>query len=133
MSSRGLTQGGKEDVVDKEDFYDCQDTLETPDKRDEEAIQTDTQTDVRQENERGDRLHEDKLKDDGQRDELRHEDVTQNDGVQDDGPQEDSDSDLKDDKGPGLEFDDDYLREVEKELTDTEKEVCVCLCVTPAD
>lgn len=121
MSSRGQ-HGDKEDVVDKEDFYDCQDTLETPDQRDEEKVQTDTQTDVRQENERGDRLQEDKLKDDGQQDELRNEDVTQNDGAQDDGLQEDSDSDLKEDKGPGLEFDDDYLREMEKELTDTEKE-----------
>lgn len=114
--------------MDKEDFYDCQDTLEISDERDiaEEEIQQDADRlngshirhDVRWGNERGRRQQDKEHGDDGLRD-----DGLRDDGLRDDGLRDNSDLDMKEDNGQELEFDDDYLREVEKELTEQEKEV----------
>lgn len=43
--------------------------------------------------------------------------------VQEEEEEQDSDSELKAEASPGVEFDDDHLREVEKDLTEEEKEV----------
>ncbi|KAK2827893.1 hypothetical protein Q5P01_018927 [Channa striata] len=112
MSSRGGVAAGKpREREEEEDFYDCQETLGPPDLRQAgggsqhfhnktetlpdkmDCIMSETaERGLHLENEQGDRL------------------------------QEDSDSDLKEDESRGVEFDDDYLREVEKELTHEEKE-----------
>ncbi|XP_040908390.1 tetratricopeptide repeat protein 1 isoform X2 [Toxotes jaculatrix] len=118
---------GKPREKEEEDFYDCWETLEPPDPREEEEetrqdaegskncqIKTerltertdDTQTDtggggLHHEEEQGDKLQEE---------------------AQGDRLQEDSDSEMKEVNSQGVEFDDDYLREVEKELTEEEKE-----------
>ncbi|XP_054873267.1 tetratricopeptide repeat protein 1 isoform X1 [Amphiprion ocellaris] len=137
---------------DDDHFYDCQETLEPPEgggasrgeggvSRDEGGVSS--QMDVQQDatgmkncqlnmsrrNDRGgerqvlqdDRLQDDGLRDDGLQEEVQ-DDGLRDDGLQDDGLQGDSDSEMKEDVGPAVEFDDDYLREVEKELTEEEKE-----------
>ncbi|XP_041658176.1 tetratricopeptide repeat protein 1 [Cheilinus undulatus] len=71
-----------------------------------------------QDNEReGDELQSDETKGNGLQD-----DETKSDGLQDDETKEDSDSEFKEVLVDEVEFDDDYLREVEKELTEEEKE-----------
>ncbi|XP_037604736.1 tetratricopeptide repeat protein 1 isoform X2 [Sebastes umbrosus] len=73
-----------------------------------------------QEEKQGDRLKEeqgDRLKEE-QGDRLLEEEEEQ----QGDRLQEDSDSEMKEENSLQVEFDDDYLREVEKELTEEEKE-----------
>lgn len=113
MSSRGDEQkcsqeAGKprEDKEEEENFFDCQETVEPPDRRGAEEegtrqvegasedfeIQTDRLTDRREQEEQGDRLRGD------------------------------FDSEIEE-NSQEVEFDDDYLREVEKELTEEEKEV----------
>lgn len=120
MASQG-EQISTEREKEEEDFYDCQDTLEPPDQRggvgDEEGkcledsnIKTDRLADTReslqeQEEQQGDRLQL----------ELQEEKLG-------DGSQDNSDSELKE-NSEEVEFDDEYLREVEKELTEEEKEV----------
>ncbi|GAA6226215.1 tetratricopeptide repeat protein 1 [Lates japonicus] len=140
----------------EDDFYDCQETLEPPDPREEEEklrdrLQEEEQGDRLQEEEQGDRLQEEEeTRQDGGRSEYcdaKNETITntetetrggghqeeqgdrlqeeQGDRLQEeqgDRLQEDSDSEMKEEKSPGVEFDDDYLREVEKELTEEEKE-----------
>ncbi|XP_026213824.1 tetratricopeptide repeat protein 1 [Anabas testudineus] len=111
MSSRG----GAEGKLQGEDFYDCQ---ETPDLREVEIGRKETQQEAA-----------------GCQDfHIKTESVTnrtdytdsETGGLHQEEPvdrlQEDSDSDLKEDKSGEVEFDDDYLREVEKELTEEEKE-----------
>ncbi|KAM6984438.1 tetratricopeptide repeat protein 1 [Tautogolabrus adspersus] len=72
-----------------------------------------------QEEEQGDRLQEeeqgDRLQEEEQGDRLQEEE-------HDDRLQEESDSEFKEEPSCEVEFDDDYLREVEKELTEEEKE-----------
>uniref|UniRef100_A0A3B4VR39 Tetratricopeptide repeat protein 1 n=2 Tax=Seriola dumerili TaxID=41447 RepID=A0A3B4VR39_SERDU len=131
----------------EEDFYDCQETLEPPDPRGEEEeegtrqdalgskychIKTkrltdrkdDTETEIgggglHQEEAQGNRLQEeaqgDRLQEEEQGDRLQEE-------AQGDRLQEDSESEMKEENNQAVEFDDDYLREVEKELTEEEKE-----------
>ncbi|KAF0022908.1 hypothetical protein F2P81_024889 [Scophthalmus maximus] len=70
--------------------------------------------------EQGDGLQGDRLQDDGLQDNGPQEE--QDDRLQDDGLQEcDSDSEMKEEQSQ-MEFDDEYLREAEKELTEEEKE-----------
>ncbi|XP_032364231.1 tetratricopeptide repeat protein 1 isoform X6 [Etheostoma spectabile] len=127
---------------EKEDFYDCQESLEPPNFHN----QTNRPTDRREREEQGDRLQEeqgDRLQEE-QGDRLQEEqgdrlqgdrlqgDRLQGDRLQEeqgdrlqeeqgDRLQEDSDSEMKEDTQQE-EFDNDYLREVEKELTEEEKE-----------
>lgn len=132
MSSQGAGKPREqEEKEQEEDFYDCQETLEPPGPRggqeeeeeEEEAqqeaggledfhITTDRLTHRRDITERqggqgglneeqGDRLQEEE---------------------QGDRLQEDSDSEMKEENSLEVEFDDDYLREVEKELTEEEKQ-----------
>ncbi|KAK2882358.1 tetratricopeptide repeat protein 1 [Channa argus] len=111
MSSRGGTAAGKpREREEEEDFYDCQETLGPPVPQQAGGgsqdfhNKTETLIDKRDctESETAEReLH---LEEQGDR------------------LEEDSDSGLKEDDSRGVEFDDDYLREVEKELTDEEKE-----------
>lgn len=129
MSSQGgaaqkpLDQDEKEE---EDDFYDCQ---ETPDLREEEEgkketqqeaggsqdfqTKTETLTNRRDstESETGG-LHQEEERSDSPQEEEQGNRL-----------QEYSDSDLKEDNSRGIEFDDDYLREVEKDLTEEEKEV----------
>ncbi|KAM6911213.1 tetratricopeptide repeat protein 1 isoform 1-T2 [Lycodopsis pacificus] len=137
MSSQGA---GKKEEEEKEDnFYDCQETLEPSGRREEEqkeespqdfTIKTDGLTDRRdntgregggrqEEEEQGDRLREeeqgDRQREEEQGDRLREEE-------QGDRLREDSDLEMKEENSQEVEFDDDYLKEVEKELTEEEKE-----------
>lgn len=134
-----------EEEEHEEDFYDCPDTLEPPDPT---AGGEESQQDVHfkhTQTERGDTEREaaeghrgeergDGLKEEDEEKEvkapLETEDVEQGeegvDGVkeqQDGDSLHDSDTELKEEVSPAVEFDDDYLREVEKELTEEEKEV----------
>uniref|UniRef100_A0A4W6E403 Tetratricopeptide repeat domain 1 n=1 Tax=Lates calcarifer TaxID=8187 RepID=A0A4W6E403_LATCA len=113
----------REQEEKEDDFYDCQETLEPPDPREEE------------EEKQGDKREEEETRQDGGRSEYcdaKNETITNTETEtrgggghqeeQGDRLQEDSDSEMKEEKSPEVEFDDDYLREVEKELTDEEKE-----------
>ncbi|XP_070773644.1 tetratricopeptide repeat protein 1 isoform X2 [Enoplosus armatus] len=142
MSSRGAAGKPREEKEDEEDFYDCQETLEPPDRRGEEEeeetlqdeggsevfhIKTDRLTDNRDVTERKGGGHEeaqgDRLQEEAQGDRLQEEAQSDRleDGAQSDRLQEDSDSEMKE-NSQEVEFDTDYLREVEKELTEAEKE-----------
>ncbi|KAM9847232.1 tetratricopeptide repeat protein 1 isoform 2-T3 [Aulostomus maculatus] len=110
-----------EDV--KDNFYDCQETLE-PSGVDRETrpaggcshrlTDTTRNTDSKIGQQLGD------TQGDGLRDEWTLEDRTQNGGRQDEAMGGDTDAVIKADVG--VEFDDDYLREEQKELTEDEKE-----------
>ncbi|XP_060942239.1 tetratricopeptide repeat protein 1 [Limanda limanda] len=72
-----------------------------------------------------DRLQDDRLQDDRQQEDRLQEDVLQEDRLQEDVLQEDRLQDLDsemEEKSRDVEFDDEYLSEVEKELTDEERE-----------
>ncbi|XP_035034339.1 tetratricopeptide repeat protein 1 isoform X2 [Hippoglossus stenolepis] len=78
-----------------------------------------------------DRLQDDRLPDDVLQDDRLPDDVLQDDRLPDDVLQDDrlqderlldSDSEMKEEKSLDVEFDDEYLSEVEKELTDEERE-----------
>ncbi|KAM4727128.1 tetratricopeptide repeat protein 1 [Anableps anableps] len=102
MSSRG----GAEREEDEEDFYDCQESIET--KEEEEQIQEELPPLKTDRPERGDAERETgRGGPEEQEEEERQVQVLQ-----------DSDEETS----RGVEFDDDYLREVEKELTEEEKE-----------
>ncbi|XP_038564154.1 tetratricopeptide repeat protein 1 [Micropterus salmoides] len=133
MSSRGASGEPREqEEKEEEHFYDCQESLEPPAPRDEEFRQdergpedfhtktdrlthrgdvTETEGGGGQEEAQGDETQEE-----AQGDGLQEE--AQGDGLQ----EEDSDSEMKEERSQEVEFDDDYLREVEKELTEEEKE-----------
>ncbi|XP_069030975.1 tetratricopeptide repeat protein 1 [Embiotoca jacksoni] len=109
-------------------------------EEDETHIKTDRLTDRRhykdsemgggeQGEERGERKQQEEVQDDGLQEEVRDDGLQEevrDDGlqeeVQDDGLQEDSDSEMKEEVDQEVEFDDDYLRETEKDLTEEEKE-----------
>uniref|UniRef100_A0A3B3Z5Q2 Uncharacterized protein n=1 Tax=Poecilia mexicana TaxID=48701 RepID=A0A3B3Z5Q2_9TELE len=113
MSTRGAQREEEE-----EDFYDCQDSMET---KEEELPKTDRICG------RGDAERERWTEGEGEEEDRQEEEERQ--VLQD-----------SDEETSRVEFDDDYLREVEKELTEEEKEVtpapcsppCNCVCV-PAD
>ncbi|XP_032364228.1 tetratricopeptide repeat protein 1 isoform X2 [Etheostoma spectabile] len=148
---------------EKEDFYDCQESLEPPnfhnqtnrptDRREREEqgdrlqeeqgdrlqeeqgdrlqeeqgdrlqgdrLQGDRLQGDRLQEEQGDRLQGDRLQEE-QGDRLQEEQGDRLQEEQGDRLQEDSDSEMKEDTQQE-EFDNDYLREVEKELTEEEKE-----------
>lgn len=89
---------------EEEDFYDCQETLKPPDAQKEEPGDCSTTPEIRKDN-----------------DEDQEGESAGN------RQQDDSDSEFQEQQ---VEFDDDYLREAEKDLTDEEKKVTlVCSCV----
>jgi len=146
-----MSRQGKQQEEQEENFYDCQETLEPSGRREEEEdfhIKTDGLTDrrddterevggVRKEEEQGDRLQEeeqgDRLQEEEQGDRLQEEE--QGDRLQEeeqgDRLQEEEQGDRlqEEEQGDRLQeeeqedFDDDYLKEAEKELTEEEKEV----------
>lgn len=140
MSQGGAQRGSRateEEQEQEEDFYDCQETLQPPNPTGggggEETQQDihikDTQTGGgagdremeagggRQEEKQGERLKEEEEEQEGVT--VQQEVKVQQDG---DSLQEDSDSELKEEVGLPIEFDNEYLREMEKELTEEEKE-----------
>lgn len=132
------SQGGEHISEEKEEenFYDCQEIIELPDgsggvgevqeKRgssEDLNIATSRLSDARlgvQEEEQVNGLQEEPLE------KLQEEDEpvnkVQEDQEQDNAPLDDVNSELKE-NGKEVEFDDEYLREVEKELPEEEKEV----------
>ncbi|XP_054611998.1 tetratricopeptide repeat protein 1 [Dunckerocampus dactyliophorus] len=95
-----------EDNMDREDFFDCQETLEPPDRGDEDRQQAAEET----------RVKTDRLTD------ARHQQADAETGpIEDNETWEDSDSNLNVDAGCRGELDDDDLREAQ-ELTEEEKE-----------
>ncbi|XP_029030118.1 tetratricopeptide repeat protein 1 [Betta splendens] len=123
MSSQGQAQKPLvQDEKEEEDFYDC---LETPDLREDKTQQEaggsqdfHTKTETLHQEELGGGPH-DGEQGDGQQQEEELGGGPQ-EGEQGDAQQEVSD--LKHDNSEGVQFDDDYLREVEKDLTEEEKE-----------
>lgn len=96
----------------------------------DEGGQDEEQSKRLQEEASGDRLKDDKLQEDAQGDRLQGDRLQQEalgDWQQEEAEgsvlEDDSDSELKEEKSQEVEFDDDYLREVEKDLTEEEKEV----------
>ncbi|XP_029283475.1 tetratricopeptide repeat protein 1-like [Cottoperca gobio] len=146
MSSQAAVKPKEQEAKDEEeDFYDCQETLDSGGRGGGEDFKTDRLTDRREteseggggrqeqgdrlQEEQGDRLQEeqgDRLQEE-QGDRLQEEQEEQGDMLQEEQgdrlqEEHDSDSELNEEKIPEVEFDDDYLREVEKELTEEEKE-----------
>ncbi|XP_029375926.1 tetratricopeptide repeat protein 1 [Echeneis naucrates] len=131
MNSLGDEQrcsGAPENHEDREeDFYDCQETLEPPDPtggQEEETRQIADRSkqchinnkrliDIREHTDTAVRVSPRQQEDEpcDRRQEDEHGDT-----------QEDSDSEIKEENNKEVEFDDDYLREVEKDLTEEEKE-----------
>ncbi|XP_037543117.1 tetratricopeptide repeat protein 1 [Nematolebias whitei] len=129
MSSRGEDPGGQEEG-DEEDFYDCHDILKPPEitKEKEQQKEGDSGLETQQEdagsedcdvstNRQIDR------KEASDTEGQKNKEVAQGEKEQGAALQEDSDSELKEDVFRGMDFDDDYLREVEKELTEEEKQI----------
>ncbi|XP_019962451.1 tetratricopeptide repeat protein 1 isoform X2 [Paralichthys olivaceus] len=133
---------------DDDDFYDCKESMEPPDlrgkeeetqpesenypKKSERLIETRDNAESRLQD---DRLRDERLQDlrderlQDLRDERLQDDRLQDDRLQDlrddrlqDDRLQDLDSEMKEEKSQDVEFDDDYLSEVEKELTDEERE-----------
>lgn len=142
MTSQEGIDISTEQEKEEENFYDCQEIIEIPDgsggesEKQEKAgsledLKSTTQrlTDVRvstQGEEQVNGLQED-LQDEDEPVKLQDEDEPVNKLQQDDQDNallDDLDTELKE-NSKEVEFDDDYLREVEKELTEEEKEVTV--------
>lgn len=133
MTSQGGKHISTEQEKEEENFYDCQEIIEIPDgSGGESGIQekagsledlkstTHRLTDVRvspQGEEQVNGLQEDLQDKDEPVNKLQQDD-------QDNTLLDDLDTELKE-NSKEVEFDDDYLREVEKELTEEEKEVTV--------
>lgn len=146
MSSEGDDRLSREQ--EHEDFYDCQESLETPGQRGEgeggeEEGQQDSSTDKlndkehrlqgeeklseeTRENKNGlQEEHIERLQWETQTERLQEDEEHIDRLVQDaqkDGLQQDPDSEFKAEE---VDFDDDYLRELEKDLTEEEKEVSI--------
>ncbi|KAF7649432.1 hypothetical protein LDENG_00141490 [Lucifuga dentata] len=102
---RGRTPKDQEEETE-DNFYDCQEMFEPPvqrrqeeEEKDEKGMERRMGQETESETAKGGRTEEEQF------DRLM-----------------DSDSELKEDKSQGAEFDEEYLREVEKELTEEEKE-----------
>lgn len=134
MTSQGDEHISEEQEKEEENFYDCQEIIELPDGSGGEGevqeqggsmedldIATNRLSDARisvQEEEQVNGLQEEPPN------KLQEEDESVNKAQedQDNAPLDDVDSELKENSHE-VEFDDEYLREVEKELTEEEKEV----------
>lgn len=153
MTSQGGKHISTEQEKEEENFYDCQEIIEIPDgsggesgKQEKagslEDLKSTTHrlTDVRvstKGEEQVNGLQEDLQDEDEPVNNLQDEDEPVNKLQDEDEPvnklqQDDQDNTLLEDldtelkeNGKEVEFDDDYLREVEKELTEEEKEVTV--------
>ncbi|XP_068565411.1 tetratricopeptide repeat protein 1 [Cebidichthys violaceus] len=86
-----------------------------------DRLQKEEQGDRLQEEEQGDRLREEEEQGDRLQEEEEQGNRLQKE-EQGDRLQEDSDLEMKEENSQEVEFDDDYLKEVEKELTEEEKE-----------
>lgn len=147
MSSEGDDRLSREQ--EQEDFYDCQESLETPGQKGGGGGDQDSSTDELtdkgdcggrlQEGEKlpeEDRENKNGLQEEEHIERLQWETPTERlqeeeehidrlvQDAQKDGLQQDPDSELK---AEDVEFDDDYLRELEKNLTEEEKEVTINL------
>ncbi|KAE8287832.1 Tetratricopeptide repeat protein 1 [Larimichthys crocea] len=137
MKEKKEDDESRQDKSVSEDFHVKMNKLtDSKDVTDSEGGgQEEAQGDKPQEEKQGDRMQEvkqdDRLQDEVQSDRLQEDvqDDSQQEGAQGDslqeGAQGDSlqdDSEFKEEKSQEVEFDDDYLREVEKELTEEEKE-----------
>lgn len=152
MSSEGDDRLSREQ--EQEDFYDCQESLETPGQRGEEGggehggggRHQDSSTDEL--NDKGHRMqgeeklpeetrenkngleeeeHIERLQSETQTERLQEDEEHIERLVQDaqnDGLLQDTDSEFRAEE---VDFDDDYLRELEKDLTEEEKEVTINL------
>ncbi|CAJ1063158.1 tetratricopeptide repeat protein 1 isoform X1 [Xyrichtys novacula] len=128
----GEESEGEEQEEGEEDFYDCQENLQNLELRgggeeEEERKQGDGLMDRREETERrsGGQGEETERWRGGQGEEQedrQQDNELQRDDEEEEGLQEDSDSEMKGGVGGEVEFDDEYLREQEKELTEEEKE-----------
>ncbi|XP_034436881.1 tetratricopeptide repeat protein 1-like isoform X3 [Hippoglossus hippoglossus] len=120
MSTEKRYRGGKhreeEKDDDDEDFFDCKETLGPPDLRRKEE---ETQPESENHPEKTERLIE--TRDNAESETEGGHQEEQDHRLQDDRLQ-DSDSEMKEEKSLDVEFDDEYLSEVEKELTDEERE-----------
>ncbi|XP_062262294.1 tetratricopeptide repeat protein 1 [Platichthys flesus] len=120
MSTEKRYRGGKhreeEKDEDDEDFFDCKETLVPPDLRKKEE---ETQPESEIHPERTERLIETRGNAESETEGGHQEE--QDDRLQDDRLQ-DLDSEMMQGKSRDVEFDDEYLSEVEKELTDEERE-----------
>lgn len=148
MSSEGEDRLSRDQ--EQEDFYDCQESLETPGQKEgggggdqdrstgelndkghcggrlQEGEQLPEQ-DGENKNGLQEEEHIERLQWDTPRERLQEEEEHIDRLVQDtqkDGLQQDPDSELK---AEDVEFDDDYLGELEKKLTEEEKEVTIIL------
>ncbi|XP_034436883.1 tetratricopeptide repeat protein 1-like isoform X2 [Hippoglossus hippoglossus] len=125
MSTEKRYRGGKhreeEKDDDDEDFFDCKETLGPPDLRRKEE---ETQPESENHPEKTERLIE--TRDNAESETEGGHQEEQDHRLQDDRLQDerllDSDSEMKEEKSLDVEFDDEYLSEVEKELTDEERE-----------
>ncbi|XP_004076693.1 tetratricopeptide repeat protein 1 [Oryzias latipes] len=111
MSSRG----GGETTTQEEDFYDCPETPEHPDPIGEEEEECEEQRRKKQNPTEESDLNVDTDTQRGNEDKETEEE-------KEEAELEDSDAEFKEEVCSGAEFDDDYLREVEKTLTEEEKE-----------
>ncbi|XP_078142773.1 tetratricopeptide repeat protein 1 isoform X2 [Centroberyx gerrardi] len=124
---------------EQDNFYDCQETLEAPDhqreerrKGAEEEKEEETQQEVGVSKDNNLHIKTDRRTDRGRGEENTEmgggggegggggQEEAQWDRLEDGGM--DSDAEMKEEENRAPEFDDDYLREVEKELTEEEKE-----------
>lgn len=129
-SSRMTSQGGEHTSEEKEEenFYDCQEIIELPDGSGGVGDDQEKRGSLEDLNIATSRLSDARLsvQEEEQANGLQEEDEPANkeqeDQDQDNAPLDDVDSELKE-NGKEVEFDDEYLREVEKELTEEEKEV----------
>ncbi|XP_070839420.1 tetratricopeptide repeat protein 1 isoform X1 [Chaetodon trifascialis] len=103
-----------EDKLQEEVLEDKMQEEVLEDKLQEEVLEDKMQEEVLEDRLQGEVL-EDKLQEEVLEDKLQEE-------VLEDKLQEDSDLEFKEENSPEVEFDDDYLKEVEKELTEEEKE-----------
>ncbi|XP_073335482.1 tetratricopeptide repeat protein 1 [Pagrus major] len=114
-------EGGSEDFHTETDrLTDRTDVSDSEEGVQEEASGDRLQGDKLQEDAQGDRLQGDRLQQEALGDELQGD--WQQEEAQGNLLEDDSDSELKEEKSQEVEFDDDYLREVEKDLTEEEKE-----------
>ncbi|KAL6098207.1 ttc1 [Pungitius sinensis] len=113
MSSQGAAKPREKEQEDS--FYDCQETLEPSSQRGEENIYKSHRMTDRRDNTDG----AGGSQEEEQSKTLPEEEEEEERG---DRSQEEEDSQTKDECSQEVEFDDDYLKEAEKELTEKEKE-----------
>ncbi|KAM6907399.1 tetratricopeptide repeat protein 1 [Xenentodon cancila] len=130
MNSRaGQRRSRGQEEEEEEDFYDCQETLQSSNPKEEDEEKQEHREETQQDTPgledahvKAERLMDRRDTETGGGGRQEEEEQNENEEHQGDGPQGDSDSELKEEVCKGLEFDDDYLQEMEKELTEEEKQ-----------